>query len=273
MRSFKWILLTTCVAVLTAGVNAYAAPTVAGTKNLVAKENGGEIVKFSSQAVDENGQPIPQWAVTNLIDGKHVVGSHTPEDSYGWSSQSVPSPENPEWIIFKLPQRRLISRVVVDPTTDDPEWLGRWVKNIRISVSTEGPDGPYKTVGTYLVVRQGIKQTFDFTPVEAQYVKLDITSNWGSDYSVSMGEFEVYEAIVGDDMLDQLISRLDTLLTELKRYRDSKRYQQVQENTEEVTTTPEPPAEDGAGDGAQSDEADTEEAAGNAGDDGGDGDG
>jgi hypothetical protein len=229
-----------------------AAPTVAGTKNLVARENGGKIAKFSSQAVYENGQPIPQWAVTNLIDGKHVVGSHTPENSYGWCSQGVPSPDDPAWIIFELPEQRLISRVVIDPTTDDPEWLGRWVKNIRISVSTAGVDGPYKQVGTYVVVRQGIKQTFDFTPVEAQWIKVDITSNWGSDYCVGMGEFEVYEAIVGDDVLDQLISRLDTLLTDLKRYRDSQRYQQVQENTEAVTAQPEVPADaENAGGGEQ----------------------
>ncbi|MFW5869137.1 MAG: discoidin domain-containing protein [Armatimonadota bacterium] len=251
MRSLTRAAMIACVLSMV-GTVAFAAPTVAGTRNVVAAEHGGEVVKFSSQAVDEHGQPIPQWAVTNLIDGKHVVGSHTPEDSYGWSSQSVPSPEEPEWIIFKLPEQRLISRVVVDPTTDDPEWLGRWVKNIRVSVSTEGVDGPYKAVGTYVVMRQGIKQTFDFSPVEAQWIKLDITSNWGSDFSVGMGEFEVYEAIVGDDDLDQLISRLDTLLTELKRYRDSQGRQQMQENTEEVTAQPEPPAdaeaaEDGGG--------------------------
>lgn len=247
MRSASTVLIVVA-AVLAAGVTAWAAPTLAGTRNLAARENGGQVVKFSSQAVDEHGQPIPQWAVTNLIDGKHVVGTHTPEDSYGWASQGVPSPEDPAWVIFKLPERRLISRVVVDPTTDDPEWLGRWAKNIRISVSTEGVDGPYTVVGTYIVMRQAIKQTFDFTPHEAEWVKLDITSNWGSDYCVGMGEFEVYEAIIGDDVLDQLISRLDTLLTELKRYRDSRHYQQVERNTEAVTAQPEVPAEgDGGG--------------------------
>lgn len=223
---------------------AVAAPTVAGTTNLVAAENGGSIAAFSSQALDENGQPIQEWSVTNLIDGKHVVGSHTPADSYGWRSMGVPSPEEPEWIVFELPERRLISRVVVDPTTDDPEYLGRWARNIRISVSTEGPDGPFKQVGTYVVVRRGIKQSFDFSPVEAKWVRLDITSNWGSDFAVELGEFEVYEAIVGDDMLDQLITRLSTLLDDLKKYRDSQRYQQHQQNTEAVTAQPQPAADE-----------------------------
>ncbi len=233
-------------------VPVWAAPTVAGTTNLVAAENGGRIVAFSSQAEDENGQPIQVWSVSNLIDGKFVVGSHTPADSYGWRTQNVPSPDRPEWVIFELPEQRLISRVVVDPTTDDPEFLGRWAKNIRLSVSTESPDGPYKTVGTYLVVRRGIKQSFDFTPAEARWVKLDITSNWGSDFAVELGEFEVYEAIVGDDVLDQLITRLTTLLDELKRYRDSQRYRQHQQSTQEVTTKPEPPTEEGEGGGQAS---------------------
>ncbi|MEA3401732.1 MAG: hypothetical protein U9R79_10875 [Armatimonadota bacterium] len=244
-RMHTGVALTMALMLVGAGP-LWAGPTVAGTTNLVAAGNGGSIAKYSSQAVDENGQPIDKWAVTNLIDGKYVVGSHTPADSYGWRSQGVPSPDVPEWIIFELPQRRLISRAVVDPTTDDPEFLGRWAKNIRISVSTESVDGPYKEVGSYVVVRRGIKQTFDFTSVEARWVKLDITSNWGSDFAVELGEFEVYEAIVGDDMLDQLISRLTTLLDELKRYRDSQRYQQHQENTEAVTTKPVPPAEEAA---------------------------
>ena len=244
MSRTKWTILAVAAATLAMTAGVHAAPTVAGTTNLVAAQNGGQIVKFSGQALDENGQPIPQWSVTNLIDGKHVVGSHTPEDSYGWSTPGVPTPSDPAWVIFKLPEQRLISRAVVDPTTDDPEWLGRWARNIRISVSTEGPDGPYKQVGSYVVLRQAIKQTFDFTPVEAEWIKLEITSNWGSDYGVGMGEFEIYEAIIGDDVLDQLISRLDSLLTEIKRYRDSQRYQQVQENTEAVTAQPEVPADD-----------------------------
>lgn len=241
-----------CLALLTVTA-AWSAPTVAGTTNLVAADNGGRIANFSSQAVDENGQPLSVWSVTNLIDGKHVVGSHTPADSYGWRTRGVPSPEAPEWVIFELPETRLISRVVIDPTTDDPEFLGRWVRNFRVSVSTESADGPFKPVGSYVVVRRAIQQSFDFPPVEARWIKLDVTANWGSDLTVEMGEFEVYEAIVGGDELDQLIQQLSNLLDDLKRYRDSQRYQEHQATTEAVTAPPSvpvppvPPVEDGGG--------------------------
>ncbi len=223
---------------------AYAAPTVAGATNLTLAENGGKIVAFSSQMLDENNQPVAQWSVMNLIDGMHVTETHTPAGSLGWRSRAVPTPSAPEWVVFafKDERTRLISRVVIDPTTDDPEFLGRWAKDIRISVSGTLPDGPYRTVGNYLLMRKGIQQTFDFPPVEAKYIRVEITGNWGSDFCVELGEVEVYEAIVGDDVLDQLINRLESLLLDLKRYRDSQRYQQVQQTTEAVTAPPETPA-------------------------------
>lgn len=226
---------------LCAGPLLAAGSTVSGATNLVAAANGGRIVAFSSQALDDNGQPIKEWQVTNLIDGKYVTGTHTPADSYGWQSVGVPKSDAPQWVVFAFAndQPRLINRVVCNPTTDDPEWLGRWAKDIRILVSTTEADGPYAVVGTHVLVRKGIQQTFEIGPVEAKYVKLEITGNWGSDFCVELGEFEVYEAIVGDDALDQLIMRLTSLLEDLKRYRDSQRYQEIQETIEAITNAPE----------------------------------
>lgn len=223
---------------------AQGAPTVAGATNLILATNGGQIISFSSRALDENRQPIAKWDVTNLIDGLHATTNYTPATSFGWRSAGVPSPSAPEWIVFAFSgeKTRLISRVVIDPTTDDPDFLGRWAKDIRIQVSTTEKDGPWKTVGNYLLMRSPIPQTFDFVPTEARYVKIEITGNWGSDFCVELGEVEVYEAIVGDDVLDQLISRLENLLLDLKRYRDSKRYQQEQTTRETVTTPATAPA-------------------------------
>ncbi len=225
----------------------YAADAIsAGVTNLAAAEMGGRIVAFSGQAVDENGKVMPEWQVTNLIDGKHVLGNYTPADSYGWSSQHAPSEESPEWIVFAFAQdqTRLLRRIVIDPATDDPPFIGRWVRDVELQVSTTTPEGPYKTVGRFLVVNKPIEQHFDFLPVEARYVRLLITSNHGSDKCVEMGEVEIYEAIVGDSALDDVIVRLENLLQELKHLRDFKLYQQEQKTLEEVTTSPAPPAEE-----------------------------
>ncbi len=238
-----WLVLTPALAV----------PTVAGTTNIAAAANGGRIVAFSSELLDENKQPVSKWQVTNLIDGKYVVGSFTPADSYGWASMGVPSEERPEWVIIGFTDAntgqevtRLISRVVIDPTTDDPPFIGRWVKGITLQVSSTTKEGPWMTVGRFLVVNRPVKQTFDFPPVEARYLRVLITSNHGSDKCVEMGEIEVYEALVPGEQLDELIIRLENVLNDLKRYRDAQLYKAAQESTARVTEKPAPPAPPGA---------------------------
>ncbi len=231
------------VELIATSLPAAAAPAVAGATNLAATANGGRIVAYSSQARDENGQIMPEWQATNLIDGHYVVGNFIPAGSYGWSSQTVPSEEYPEWIIFAFEgeRPRLIGRIVIDPTTADPLVIGRWARNITVAVSTATPDGPYQPVGRFLVVNKPIKQAFDFPATEAKYVRLLITSNHGSDKCVELGEVEIYEAIVAQSSLDQLIVRLENLLTDLKKYRDSQLYRQQQQILEEVTSKPAAP--------------------------------
>lgn len=223
----------------------YAAePIVAGITNIAAAANGGHIVAFSSQALDENGKVMPEWQVTNIIDGKQVVGNYTPADSYGWNTQYVPSNTDPQWVViaFEGDRTHLLRRIVIDPATDDPDFIGRWVRDIEVQVSTTTPEGPYRPVTRPLVMNKPIEQSFDFLPVEARYVRLIITGNHGSDKCVGIGEVEIYEAIVAESIIDDLIVRLEGLLNDLKRYRDFQLYRQEQETLEAVTTKPTPPA-------------------------------
>lgn len=233
------------VILLLVGAQAWAATSVvAGGTDIAAAANGGRVVKVSSQAKDDNGQIMPHWMATNAIDGLYVVGNHTPKDSYGWSTQRAPSPGAPEWIILAFgPEAKthLISRVVIDPTTDDPPYIGRWVKDIEIRVSTTDPDGPYKTIGRYMVVNRPIKQAFDFPPVECKYLQILLLSNHGSDKCVELGEIEVYEGILSDNVLDEYIVRLENLLNDLKRYRDSVVYQQARQSLDEILKKQEAP--------------------------------
>ena len=250
----KTTLLILGLALLVLGATAASAgvATVAWTVNIAAAANGGKIVGFSSESLDENKRPIPEWQIGNLIDGKFVVGNSTPADSYGWSSATPPAEDKPEWFTLGFTDKatgkditHLISRVVIDPTTDDPPFIGRWVQNFTLQVSATDSKGPWATVGRYLVVNRAVKQTFDFPPTEARYVRVLITSNHGSDRCVEMGEFEVYEAIIPGEQLDELIIRMENLLNDLKRYRDGQLYKIAQENTTIVTTKPTAPATPG----------------------------
>lgn len=227
----------------------------AGTTNLLLAANGGSVVAFSGEMLDENKQPVPQWRVTNLIDGKYVTGTNRPEDSHGWSTNAAPKPGDPVWIIFafKDQKTRLVTRVVIDPTTVDPPVIGRWARDFELYASATSKDGPWALVKGGRLLNKPIRQTFDFLPVEARYLKLVITSNWGSDRFVELGEVECYEALAGEDTLDQLIIRFENLLRDLKRYRDSVKlsqpvYPELQPaptaapTTAPATTTTPPPA-------------------------------
>jgi hypothetical protein len=72
----------------------------AGATNIALAANGGRVVAYSSQELDANGQPVTQWQASNLIDGKRIIGSAIPADSYGWSSNRAPSPVDPEWFVL-----------------------------------------------------------------------------------------------------------------------------------------------------------------------------
>jgi len=229
---------------VTAQAGLGADSSVAGATNIAAAENGGQLIAASEQAKNKDGHILENWQAANAIDGLYVVGSHTPPNSYGWSTETPPTVERPHWIILAFgPKARthLISRVVIDPTTDDPPYIGRWVRNIQIQVSTTESAGPYKTVGRYMVVNRPIKQAFDFPPVECRYLRVLLLDNHGSDKCVEVGEIEVYEAIVGQDQLDRLILRLENLLQDLKRYRDAQSYQSQKNTLEAVTAKEAPP--------------------------------
>lgn len=223
-------MLRTCtlIAVLLTSVSVWAQSDIgftAGTTNLLLAANGGRIVAFSSQMLDENRQPVPQWQVTNLIDGLMVSGTYHPANSHGWSSAVPPVANAPQWVVFALPgdpvQTRLISRLVIDPSTTEPTLIGRGARDFELYVSSTNQDGPWAMVKRGQLLNKPMRQTFDFLPCEARYLRLAITTNWGSDKYVQLGEVECYEALAGDGTLEQLILRLESVLTDLKRYRDS----------------------------------------------------
>jgi hypothetical protein len=195
----------------------------AGATNLLLAANGGSIVAFSGEMLDENKKPVPQWQVTNLIDGKRVTGTYRPEDSYGWSANVAPRQADPAWVIFafKDEKTRLITKLVLDPSTVDPPVIGRGARDFELYASTTNKDGPWALIKSGRLLQKPIPQSFEFLPVEARYLRLAITANWGSDRFVELGEAECYEAIAGDEVIDQLIIRLEDLLRDLKRYRDS----------------------------------------------------
>lgn len=211
-----------------------AAEVTSGVVSIVAAENGGRVVAASSED-RERGQVKPEWRKENLIDGKRVEGDIVPADSYGWATDRPPTSKDPAWVVFAFAQDkpRLIGAVALDPRTHDPQIIGRWVRNFAIEVSVTGPDGPWQRVESFELINVPRAQRFPFSaPVRAKYVRLLITSNQGSDSRVSLGEFEVFEALVGDDELTRVVTGLEEQLGRLQRYAMGRAGQEVELTSE-----------------------------------------
>ncbi|NCO36178.1 MAG: hypothetical protein AUJ92_12575 [Armatimonadetes bacterium CG2_30_59_28] len=190
-----------------------------GIKNIASFKNGGTVISYTSQLDDR------YWKASHLIDGV-VFEPSDPNTTNGWASKTFTAGADnfPQDVVigFEGDKPKFVGQVVINPTTPDSAWIGRWAREIEIFASTESPDNPvsYKYVGTCKLVNKAEPQVFSFSAVEAKYLKLRIRSNWGSDRYVSLGEVEVYEAIPSVGELDQLISRLEQLLRDLKRFRE-----------------------------------------------------
>ena len=191
-----------------------ADPPVVATKNVLAAAAGGKVVSATSQLDDD------LWKAQNLIDGLLAD-----EKSNGWASntfQGDAAVDFPQEVVFAVAgdKPRLLARVVIDTKTIDWPLLGRGAKGVEILTAVAGPDGPWTHVARHSLLNQGGPQTVSFKPTEAKFLMLRVTSNWGSDRLVSLGEVEAYEMVMGRGELDELIARLEQILADLRKYRD-----------------------------------------------------
>ncbi|HBD06848.1 MAG TPA: hypothetical protein DCZ69_01185 [Syntrophobacteraceae bacterium] len=151
-------------------------------KNVLAEENGGKLVYFSSQYNDTD------WAAKNLIDGK--VGKDN-----GYCAKD----NKPAEVVFVLPSVTTLSQVAFNPMTR--EGPPNWAKDVEVQVSTQGPKVGFTSVGKFtLHNRQNIDtskplpdQVFKIKPVQAKFIKLMLLNNHGGSYT-QMGEFKVFAA-------------------------------------------------------------------------------
>lgn len=182
------------------------------TVNLVSKANGGRVITTTSTLDND-----PTYAADNLIDGQ--VYSAGKVKSKGWASDKFdPIARDSVTLGFAGNREYTIGRLVLNPVTDLPP--ERWAKDVEVQVSTESADGPYDSVAQLTLKQTAAPQEFTILPVAARFVRLVFRSNYGSDRAVALGEVEIYEAIDTKDPVGGLISRLESAISDLKRYRD-----------------------------------------------------
>ncbi len=206
------VALATVAALLPATASAQNRTLSTDTTNIAAAQNGGRVLSSSSTINNDKA-----FAASNLIDGK-VFNFERNTGSKGWASNRFDSLDmDTVTLAFAGNQTRKIGKIVLNPAVDlTPE---RWAKDVEVQVSTETAEGPYQPVAQLTLKRSPEPQEFAILPVSARFVRLMFRSNWGSDRAVGLGEVEIYEAIDNTDAMGGLISRLESALADLRRYR------------------------------------------------------
>lgn len=166
-------------------VVAQALPSTASrfprTDNLVALEMGGRVEnrmrdlgreRSADKALD--GDPSTYWMAPTIT--PELVLSFLGHDSALVSSVTLTFP----------------------PRFPDPIWGeatdAMWPKDVEISTSMDGPTVGFRRVAVATLPREPGDRTVTFSaPVEARYVKLAITSNYGSPRSTLVAEVQVRE--------------------------------------------------------------------------------
>ncbi len=191
--------------------------------NLAASAAGGTVVAVSSQVKHEDGRLDPQWQVTNAFDGIRLLEGQAPEASLGWASNVAPRPGQPEWVVVAFGPEAPVTRIGclrIDPATPSPPNLGRWVRTVELQVSSGGENGPYHSVGRFLVLNEPGLQRFDFPPVACRYVRLLLLENHGSDRCVELGEIELHPATGQAGTVEDIARKLQDVLARLTELRD-----------------------------------------------------
>lgn len=153
-----------------------------GKINVLAAENGGQVVSCSSQYNSTS------WGARNLIDGQ--LGSN-----HGYASRN----REPAEIVFSLSKTETLSQLCFNPYTTESSQT--WAQRVQVEVSTHGPNAGFQPVGEYPLHNQRSQnqqtplpdQCFDIGEVQARYIKLRLLSNHGGGY-IELGEFKAYAA-------------------------------------------------------------------------------
>jgi hypothetical protein len=164
--------------------------------NLVAADNGGRIVDYSSE--DSSGE----WGVEHLIDGQT-------DTETSWSSSA--NLDEVQYVVFGFPDDGVyrVNQVVLNPYSDGYE--EDWVQDFELWGSDTTPDlDEMWQIGSFRLAQVGEDQAFTFEPVALRYMALVPTSNYsGTEYALN--EFEVYELgalVVGASPRLQMAVRL-----------------------------------------------------------------
>jgi outer membrane protein OmpA-like peptidoglycan-associated protein len=150
--------------------------------NLASAANGVKIIAYSSNYGSD-------WDVTNLIGGSENLYGPLPV----WCTES--EAPFPHWVVIELPKRGWLTILIFNNVIPDEEsgWPGISAKDVRIEVSTINAKEGFKTVASFQLERNKNNQLVHIDPVEARWLKIGITSNWGHEEFTELGKLGVFD--------------------------------------------------------------------------------
>ena len=150
--------------------------------NLASAARGAKIVGFSSNYAGS-------WDVTNLIGGSEDWAG---ELSVWCTESNVPFPH---WAVIELPKKEWVTTLIFNNVIPDEQsgWPGISAKDVRLEVSTTSATEGFKTVASFKLERNKNNQIVRIEPVEARWLKLVITSNWGHPEYTELGKLGVLD--------------------------------------------------------------------------------
>jgi len=157
------------------GAGRVAAQTPVGGLDLLDLQAGAVILSAT-------GEYNEDWSALNLLDGTTQTGWSAPE---GKSA--------PYAFVIELPRRYRLRFLVLDNTDAKESYPGISAREVRVSGSTTSATAGFAPLGTFEAA-QGARREFPLPPPGslAQWLKLEVLSNWGHAQYTEMMELEAY---------------------------------------------------------------------------------
>ena len=149
--------------------------------DLVALEMGGRIERVTSN------YDSPDWHTINIL-------GTLPFNQAAWASGDLPRTGFvPQEIVMSFfgRQAAVVAAVAIDLQTRNSK--DHWAKDVEIWTSMDEADASFSKVGQKTLADEPGDQTISITPVQARFVKVRITSDWGAKDGVQVGRVKVIE--------------------------------------------------------------------------------
>jgi outer membrane protein OmpA-like peptidoglycan-associated protein len=128
------------------------------------------------------------WDVQNLVAGYRGAENELPV----WASED--DAPFPHWATVDLGRPTWLTTLVFNNALpEEPQYPGISAKDVQVLVSEQGPDAGFRPVAAFRLERNRNNQEVRIEPVQARWVKVVITSNWGYQGSTELGQLGGYD--------------------------------------------------------------------------------